>query len=41
DERTCVVYGMPRVAAEMGAPGSVLPLGNIAQGILGAFGASR
>jgi two-component system chemotaxis response regulator CheB len=31
DEATCVVYGMPRAAAEIGAVEHVLPLQNIAQ----------
>jgi len=39
DEATCVVYGMPKVAAELKAVESVLPLGRIAGGILDAFGA--
>lgn len=34
DEESCVVYGMPRVAFEMGAAMSVLPLNQIAAGIL-------
>jgi len=35
DEATCVVYGMPRVAVEMGAACLVLPLDQIASGLLG------
>jgi len=30
DEATCVVYGMPRMAARLGAVGDVLPLGDVA-----------
>lgn len=35
NEATCVVYGMPRVAVEMGAASLVLPLEQIASGLLG------
>jgi two-component system chemotaxis response regulator CheB len=35
DEATCVVYGMPRVAVEMGAASLVLPLEQIAPALLG------
>jgi two-component system chemotaxis response regulator CheB len=34
NEKTCVVYGMPRVAHEMGAVERQLPLGNIGEEIL-------
>jgi len=34
DEASCVVYGMPRVAFELGAVKEVLPLDRIAAGIL-------
>lgn len=34
DEATCVVYGMPKVAFEMGAVERVLPLGSIASSLL-------
>jgi len=34
DEETCVVYGMPRAAAELGAAGQVLPLDQIPQAIV-------
>ena len=33
DETTCVVYGMPRAAAEIGAVGSLLPLPSLAPAI--------
>lgn len=33
DEKTCVVYGMPRAAAEIGAADRILPLGEIARAI--------
>ncbi len=36
DEKTCVVYGMPKVALELGATDCVLPLGKIAERILRA-----
>ncbi|TDH38243.1 chemotaxis response regulator protein-glutamate methylesterase [Pseudohoeflea suaedae] len=34
DEKTCVVYGMPRVAYEMGAVGTQVPLNDIGEEIL-------
>jgi len=34
NEQTCVVYGMPRAAVELGAVDQVLPLGQIPQAIL-------
>ncbi len=34
DEESCVVFGMPKVAIEMGAVEKVLPLGSIAQFIM-------
>ena len=37
DEATCVVYGMPREAALRGAVNEVLPLGEIAGGIVSAW----
>jgi two-component system, chemotaxis family, protein-glutamate methylesterase/glutaminase len=39
DEATCVVYGMPREAVELGAVQRVLPLDGIAAGILEAASA--
>jgi two-component system chemotaxis response regulator CheB len=36
DENSCVVFGMPKVAIEMGAAEQVLPLAHIAAGILAA-----
>lgn len=36
DEATCVVFGMPREAIELGAAAQVLPLGAIAEAILAA-----
>jgi two-component system chemotaxis response regulator CheB len=36
DEATCVVFGMPREAIQLGGAAQVLPLGSIAQGILSA-----
>jgi two-component system chemotaxis response regulator CheB len=41
DEATCVVYGMPREAALRGAVSEVLPLGEIAGGIVSAWGHGR
>ena len=38
DESTCVVYGMPRVAAELGAAVDVVPLGEIAGAVMHAAG---
>jgi two-component system chemotaxis response regulator CheB len=37
DEQSCVVYGMPRAAVEMGAVDRVLPLDKIPEGILDAL----
>jgi two-component system chemotaxis response regulator CheB len=37
DERSSVVYGMPREAARMGAAAKVLPLDRIARGIIDHF----
>lgn len=37
NEETCVVYGMPRAAVEMGAAAHVLPLERIAEGVLRAL----
>ena len=36
DEASCVVYGMPREAAELGAAGQILPLAAVAQAMLSA-----
>jgi two-component system, chemotaxis family, protein-glutamate methylesterase/glutaminase len=36
DEKTCVVFGMPRVAMEIGAAAKMLPLGSIASYIVRA-----
>ena len=36
DEETCVVYGMPREAARLGAALEVLPLQQIADALLSA-----
>lgn len=41
DEATSVVYGMPREAAVRGAVSQVLPLPEIAGGIVGSFGRGR
>lgn len=38
DEKTCVVYGMPRAAVELGAAADIRPLANIAPEILGRLG---
>lgn len=37
DEATCVVFGMPRSAAELGAAQQVLPLYDLAEGLLTAL----
>ena len=37
DEQSCVVYGMPKAAVELGAAESVLPLSRIPRAILAAF----
>ena len=34
DERTCIVYGMPRAAVEAGAVGQLLPVEDISAAIL-------
>jgi two-component system chemotaxis response regulator CheB len=34
DEQTCVVYGMPRSAVELGVVDQVLPLGRIPQALM-------
>jgi two-component system chemotaxis response regulator CheB len=36
DKDSCVVFGMPRAAIDLGAAGEVLPLGEIARGIFAA-----
>lgn len=41
NEETCVVYGMPRAAIEMGAAGHVLPLERIADGLVRALALRR
>lgn len=41
DEATCIVYGMPKVAYELGAVEKQLPLENIAQGIISAVSAEK
>jgi len=41
DQKTCVVYGMPRVAVEMGAVESILPLDKIAEHIVKSVGRSE
>ena len=41
NEQTCVVYGMPRAAVELGVVDRVLPLGHIPGAILGALQTSR
>ena len=38
DERSCVVYGMPRVAWEIGAVGRQLPLSAIAGAVASMAG---
>ena len=40
-ESTCVVYGMPRVAVELGAAVDVLPLGEIGEAVLKATRSGR
>ncbi|NRA26764.1 MAG: chemotaxis response regulator protein-glutamate methylesterase [Opitutales bacterium] len=37
DEKTCVVYGMPRVAKEIGAPEKMIPIQDMAQAVLSAL----
>jgi two-component system chemotaxis response regulator CheB len=37
NEATCVVYGMPRAAVELGVVDRVLPLSHIPQGIVQAL----
>jgi two-component system, chemotaxis family, protein-glutamate methylesterase/glutaminase len=34
DEESCIVYGMPREAAKLGAADRILPLSSIANAIL-------
>jgi len=41
DETTCVVYGMPKAAADMGAVGCLLPLPALAPAIARACGTIR
>lgn len=41
DEKTCVVFGMPKEAIERGAAGCVLPLTSIADAMLNAAGGGR
>jgi len=40
DQESCVVFGMPRAAIELGAAKSVLPLDHIAPRLFGALGGS-
>jgi two-component system chemotaxis response regulator CheB len=39
DEASCIVYGMPREAVNLGAVDHVMPLGRIAGTILSRLGA--
>jgi two-component system chemotaxis response regulator CheB len=39
DQKTCVVYGMPRVAVEIGAVDTILPLDKVAEHIVKSVGA--
>jgi len=39
DQKTCVVYGMPRVAVEIGAVETILPLDKVAEHIVKSAGA--
>jgi two-component system chemotaxis response regulator CheB len=41
DEATCVVFGMPKVAIDIGAAQRVLPLGELADAALGLIQAAR
>ena len=41
DEASCVVFGMPKVAIEMGAAQQVLPLSRIGAGIFAALGSRQ
>jgi len=41
DEATCVVFGMPREAIQVGAAHEVLPLGDISRHLLQALGSRR
>jgi two-component system chemotaxis response regulator CheB len=41
DEATCVVYGMPREAVEMGAAQQVLPLDAVPQAMINSCGSDR
>jgi two-component system chemotaxis response regulator CheB len=41
DETTCVVYGMPKAAAEMGAVHQLLPLGQLADAVASLFEGGR
>jgi two-component system chemotaxis response regulator CheB len=40
DEASCVVYGMPKVAAQIGAVAQILPLDRISDGILASLAQS-
>ena len=40
DEATCVVYGMPKEAVKLGAADRVLPIGEIAQGLMSLIGST-
>ena len=41
DEKSCVVYGMPKEAADLGAAEVIAPLDRIAHNILTAFQKNR
>ena len=41
DESSCVVFGMPKEAISRGAALTVLPLGQIAQAVLGTTSAAE
>jgi two-component system chemotaxis response regulator CheB len=41
DEASCVVYGMPREAVELGAATQVLPIGEIAAALVSATNAGK
>jgi len=37
DEKTCVVFGMPKEAVKLGAAGEVVPISKIVQAIINAL----
>jgi two-component system response regulator WspF len=41
DEASCVVYGMPKAAKELGAAQEILALEKIAPAVLKCFGAAK